>query len=68
MCKTDVKSSKADGKSEVKIEELPDKVFDANELRNNLKPIVDRLLSMEESIPFRIPVDPDILGIPQKIL
>ncbi|VDO10763.1 unnamed protein product [Brugia timori] len=39
-------------------------VFDANELRNNLKPVVDKLLSMEESIPFRIPVDPDILGIP----
>ncbi|OZC06354.1 hypothetical protein X798_06658 [Onchocerca flexuosa] len=65
--KTEMKAVKIDGKGETKVEErkeLPDKVFDANELRNNLKPVVDKLLSMEESIPFRIPVDPDILGIP----
>uniref|UniRef100_A0A9J2PJZ0 histone acetyltransferase n=1 Tax=Ascaris lumbricoides TaxID=6252 RepID=A0A9J2PJZ0_ASCLU len=63
----EVKSGKVEPKTEASEEEkkeLPEKVFDANELRNNLKPILDKLFNLEESIPFRIPVDPDILGIP----
>ncbi|VDN60384.1 unnamed protein product [Dracunculus medinensis] len=39
-------------------------VFDANELRSYLKPILERIHKMDESIPFRIPVDPVILEIP----
>lgn len=29
-----------------------------------MKPVLERIYAMEESLPFRIPVDPEILGIP----
>jgi len=46
--------------------ELPveEKVFDANELRHHLKPVWDKLFNAEEAMPFRVPVDPEQLKIP----
>lgn len=55
---------KAESSSSDDKKDVPEKIFDANELRNHLKPILDKLSNLEESIPFRIPVDPEILGIP----
>lgn len=41
------------------------KVFDANELRNHLMPVWQKLWDQDpECIPFRLPVDPKELGIP----
>ena len=41
-----------------------DENFDANELRNYLRPVWERLHQSEDAMPFRIPVDPQILNIP----
>uniref|UniRef100_A0A915EGW6 histone acetyltransferase n=1 Tax=Ditylenchus dipsaci TaxID=166011 RepID=A0A915EGW6_9BILA len=46
---------------EITVEE---KIFDANELRNYLQPIWEKLDKSDEAIPFRIPVDPEALKIP----
>lgn len=43
---------------------VEEKRFEPNELRSYLKPICDKLLETEESIPFRIPVDAVALKIP----
>lgn len=43
---------------------VEEKRFEPNELRSYLKPICDKLLSTDESIPFRVPVDADLLKIP----
>lgn len=51
-------------KEEVVVEE---KIFDANELRNYLKPVWDKIYDADEALPFRIPVDPHLLKIPVKI-
>jgi E1A/CREB-binding protein len=51
-------------KREHKEELVEEKRFDPNELRSYLKPICDKLLDTEESIPFRIPVDAVALKIP----
>lgn len=47
-------------------EDIPEdeKVFDANELRNYLKPVWEKLDRAEEAVPFRVPVDPELLKIP----
>lgn len=47
-------------------EELPveEKIFDANEMRNYLRPVWQKIHDMEEAVPFRIPVDPELLKIP----
>lgn len=43
-------------------------VFDANELRNYLLPVWEKLNASEDAVPFRIPVDPDLLNIPVGVL
>ena len=43
---------------------VEEKIFDANELRNYLLPIWEKLDKQDEAMPFRIPVDPDLLKIP----
>jgi hypothetical protein len=43
---------------------MEEKHFEPNELRSYLKPICDKLLNTEESIPFRAPVDAELLKIP----
>jgi E1A/CREB-binding protein len=43
---------------------IEEKRFEPNELRSYLKPICEKLLSTEESIPFRTPVDAELLKIP----
>lgn len=40
------------------------KVFTVEELKAALLPIWDKLERMDDAIPFRVPVDPDLLGIP----
>lgn len=40
------------------------KVFQADELRQALMPTLEKLLKLEESIPFRQPVDAEKLSIP----
>ncbi len=42
----------------------PVKVFAPDELRNALMPIWEQLEAMDEAIPFRVPVDPELLQIP----
>lgn len=42
---------------------VPKKTFSADELRNCLMPIWDKLERMDEAIPFRVPVDPELLQI-----
>jgi hypothetical protein len=62
----DMKSSQPIIKSDVKSEEPTpsEKTFNSNELRANLRPIWDKLQRMDDSIPFRVPVDPELLEIP----
>jgi E1A/CREB-binding protein len=43
---------------------VEEKKFEPHELRSYLKPICDKLLAVEESIPFRVPVDAELLKIP----
>ncbi|KAI6241004.1 Histone acetyltransferase [Aphelenchoides fujianensis] len=43
---------------------VDEKVFDSNELRAYLKPILEKLMHTEESIPFRAPVNAEELKIP----
>ena len=47
-------------------EEIPvdEKIFDVSELRMHLKPICDKIYEADESFPFRVPVDPQLLKIP----
>lgn len=40
------------------------KQFYPDEMRAMLKPVWEKIERMEEAIPFRVPVDPDLLGIP----
>ncbi|KAH7701429.1 CBP-B protein, partial [Aphelenchoides avenae] len=46
--------------------EIPEngRVFDAKQLRNCLKPVWEKLDRADEAVPFRVPVDPDLLNIP----
>ncbi|KAI1729114.1 histone acetylation protein domain-containing protein [Ditylenchus destructor] len=43
---------------------VEEKIFDANELRNYLLPIWEKLDKQDEAMPFHLPVDPDLLKIP----
>lgn len=49
-----------------KEEELPveEKIFGAKELEDHLMPVLNKLVDAEESMPFRLPVDPELLKIP----
>lgn len=40
-------------------------VFDPGELRQSLMPTLEKLYRQDESLPFRQPVDPQSLGIPE---
>ncbi|KHJ49440.1 hypothetical protein D918_00566 [Trichuris suis] len=66
-----VKSETADGHRTVETNTPKDsfpitirKVFTCDELLQNLLPVWERLERMEEAIPFRVPVDPQLLNIP----
>lgn len=50
-------------KHEHREELVEEKKFEPNELRSYLKPICDKLLATEESIPFRVPVDAELLKV-----
>ncbi|KAI6201456.1 Histone acetyltransferase [Aphelenchoides besseyi] len=52
---------KSEQRDETPVEE---KIFDANELRCYLKPILEKLGRLEESLPFRVPVNAEELKIP----
>ncbi|KAK6015662.1 KIX domain protein, partial [Ostertagia ostertagi] len=41
-----------------------DTIFDANELRHYLRPVWEKMDCSEDAVPFRMPVDPDLLHIP----
>uniref|UniRef100_A0A915DMP2 Histone acetyltransferase n=1 Tax=Ditylenchus dipsaci TaxID=166011 RepID=A0A915DMP2_9BILA len=41
-----------------------EKIFDADELRSYLQPVCEKLYKLDEAIPFRIPVDPEALQVP----
>ena len=41
-----------------------DTAFEPNELRNYLRPVWEKLDRSDDAIPFRAPVDPQLLGIP----
>lgn len=50
-------------KEEVTVDE---KIFDGDELLMHLRPVWNKINDMEESLPFREPVDPLLLKIPVK--
>ncbi|CAD5215336.1 unnamed protein product [Bursaphelenchus okinawaensis] len=52
---------KPEPKEEPQVEE---KTFNPDELRSFLKPVWDKLYACEEAIPFRVPVDAEMLKIP----
>ena len=58
--------TKAVAKTENKIEDLPveEKAFSIKELIDHLMPVWENLNDMDEAIPFRVPVDPELLSIP----
>ncbi|VDL87276.1 unnamed protein product, partial [Nippostrongylus brasiliensis] len=64
--KTETSSSPK--KEVVKREPTPppgeDTIFDANELRHYLRPVWEKMDCSEDAVPFRMPVDPDLLHIP----
>ncbi|CAJ0578488.1 unnamed protein product, partial [Mesorhabditis spiculigera] len=41
-----------------------DVVFSPDELRNRLRPVWEKMDHSDDAIPFRVPVDPELLGIP----
>lgn len=62
-------TSGGDGATDSKAVAKPSKkVFSIEELKNALIPIWDKLERMDDAIPFRVPVDPDLLGIPVSFL
>ncbi|RCN23949.1 KIX domain protein [Ancylostoma caninum] len=61
-------STSSPKKEVVKREPTPppgeDTIFDANELRHYLRPVWEKMDCSEDAVPFRMPVDPDLLHIP----
>jgi hypothetical protein len=66
----DIKPSTSSSSGDVKPQQIRTNIvqckkkFNPDELRNVLMPIWKRLHDMDEAIPFRVPVDPDLLEIP----
>lgn len=46
---------------------VPKRVWKADELRHNLMPTLQNMWQLDESIPFRQPVDPVALNIPVSV-
>uniref|UniRef100_A0A0N5AVH6 Histone acetyltransferase n=1 Tax=Syphacia muris TaxID=451379 RepID=A0A0N5AVH6_9BILA len=57
--KAEVKEESVEEKKEV-----PEKEFDVEELKSHLKPVLEKMIELDESLPFRVPVDPVTLRIP----
>uniref|UniRef100_A0A914UIK5 histone acetyltransferase n=1 Tax=Plectus sambesii TaxID=2011161 RepID=A0A914UIK5_9BILA len=57
-------SAAADGKVKNEEPTPEEKTFLPDELRAALRPIWEKLEKMDDAIPFRVPVDPELLSIP----
>lgn len=60
-------SAAADGKTKNEEPAAEEKTFAPDELRAALRPIWEKLEKMDDAIPFRVPVDPELLSIPVSI-